>query len=331
VQAAPRQIIETAIYGAAGIAQHAELTRLLLERGADPNDEETPYHVPETRDNTVLKILLESGRLNAQSLSCILLRKADWHDLDGLKLALEHGADPKPVSRWGTSPLQHAIQRDDDLDMIIALLDGGADPSLASVHDGSTAITTAVHRARGDVLLQFLHRGIPLGLSGVDRLTAACAMDDHDTIATLLGEEPALRAKLAAQSGTLLAQFSGVGNVRGVRNLLDCGVGVAALYNGDPYFDIAKNSTALHVAAWRAHHDVVKELISRGAPVDALDGKGRTPMMLAVKACVDSYWMENREPDSVRALLDAGASSAGITLPCGYDKVDTLLQPSSER
>ncbi len=41
----PRPVVEAAIYGAAGIAQHAELTRLLLERGADPNDEETPYHV----------------------------------------------------------------------------------------------------------------------------------------------------------------------------------------------------------------------------------------------------------------------------------------------
>jgi len=31
---------ETALYGAAGVAHHAALTRLLLERGADPNDGE---------------------------------------------------------------------------------------------------------------------------------------------------------------------------------------------------------------------------------------------------------------------------------------------------
>ena len=42
---------ETALYGAAGVAHHAELTRLLLERGADPNDNETFYHTPETYDN----------------------------------------------------------------------------------------------------------------------------------------------------------------------------------------------------------------------------------------------------------------------------------------
>src|SRR5258706_7230246 len=31
---------ESVLYGAAGVAHHPELTRLLLERGADPNDEE---------------------------------------------------------------------------------------------------------------------------------------------------------------------------------------------------------------------------------------------------------------------------------------------------
>jgi len=57
----PKPEWESALYGAAGIAHHAELTRLLVERGADPNDEETPYHAPETYDNAALKILVESG------------------------------------------------------------------------------------------------------------------------------------------------------------------------------------------------------------------------------------------------------------------------------
>src|SRR5437867_9275783 len=75
---------ESALYGAAGIAHHAELTRLLLERGANPNDEETPYHAPETYDNAALKILVESGKLTDKSLGTILLRKTDWHDFEGI-------------------------------------------------------------------------------------------------------------------------------------------------------------------------------------------------------------------------------------------------------
>ncbi|MCU1219622.1 MAG: hypothetical protein JWN42_819, partial [Candidatus Angelobacter sp.] len=83
---------ETALCGSAGVAHHAELTRLLLARGADPNEEETPYHSPEGYDNGAVRALVESGKLNAENLTTMLLRKADMHDYDGMKYLLEHGA-----------------------------------------------------------------------------------------------------------------------------------------------------------------------------------------------------------------------------------------------
>ena len=95
---------ESALYGAAGVAHHAGLTRLLLERGADPNDDEVPYHAPETHDNDALKVLVESGRLTADSLATMLLRKADWHDYDGLEYLLEHGADPNRMTPVASRP-----------------------------------------------------------------------------------------------------------------------------------------------------------------------------------------------------------------------------------
>lgn len=82
---------------------------------------------------------------------------------------------------------------------------------------------------------------------------------------------------------------------------------------------------AIQIAAWRAHPATVRLLIDRGSPIDLPDGNGRTPLALAVRACVDSYWTERRSPESVRALLDAGASAAGIRLPTGYAEVDALL------
>jgi hypothetical protein len=60
--------------------------------------------------------------------------------------------------------------------------------------------------------------------------------------------------------------------------------------------------------------------------VNALDGKGRTALALAVKACVNSYWTNRRSPDSVEALLEAGASTSGIAIPSGYDAIDALLE-----
>ena len=164
-------------------------------------------------------------------------------------------------------------------------------------------------------------------LTGVEALIAACARDHKQIIRSLVATEPQLKSEMIEEGGTLLAEFSGVGNVAGVRNLLDVGVSVAALYReGDGYFGIAKDSTALHVAAWRACPEVVRELIARGAPVNSTDAEGRTALQLAAKACVDSYWTERRSPDSIHALLEAGASAAAIKLPTGYEEADKLLR-----
>jgi len=69
----------------------------------------------------------------------------------------------------------------------------------------------------------------------------------------------------------------------------------------------------------------VNLLIERGAPIDVPDGKGRTPLALAVRACVDSYWAARRSPESVEALLRAGASVNSVAFPSGYAEVDELL------
>jgi ankyrin repeat protein len=319
----PHPMRESAIYGAAGVAQHAGVTRLLIERGADPNDDETPYHVPETRDNTVLRILLDSGKLNQRSLGMILLRKCDWHDAEGVRLALAHGADPNQVTMWGHTALHQAVRRDNRLEIIEALVEAGADPALEN-REGRSAILIAAHRGRADVLALFERRGTPLGLTGAAALIAACARDQPEVI---LAADSQAKSVVRAHGGTLLGQFAGVGNVAGVRHLLDLDVSADARdFHGDGYFGIAKMSTALHVAAWRAWPEVVKELLARGAPVNAIDGQGRTALQLAVKACVDSYWMERRSPDSVRALLEAGAVKDGIDLPTGYEEIDHLLR-----
>ena len=262
----PRQIIESTIYGAAGVAQHAGVTRLLLERGADPNDEETAYHVAETRNNDVLRILLESNRLNADSMTTLLLRKADWHDLEGMRLLLEKGADPNQLTRWSYSALHQSVRRDNSMQMIELLVEHGADPSLPNRSDGRSATAIAARRGRRSALALFQQRGAA-PLTGVDALIAACALNERGTIQALIAEHPDLRAQLIQQGGTLLAEFAGNGNGEGVRYLLDCGISPSALYReGDGYFGIATDSTALHVAAWRAWPEVVKELIARARP-----------------------------------------------------------------
>ncbi len=332
---------ESVIYGAAAVAQNPRLTRLLLDLGAEPNDAETPYHVAESYDLAVLHVLLESGKLTPDSMTTILLRKADIHDLEGAKLLLANGADPNRMTRWGYTALHQALRRDNDLKIIEAMLDYGADLQQKNLHTQQSAIQMAVRRGRGDVLYAIQKRTEAVNraggskaielerveIEGLDRLLAACALNDVEEYWAITKNQPEVAEQLRAEGGTFLAEFAGNGNFKGVGNLIYLGVNVAALYKqGDPYFDVAKDSTALHVAAWRARHNTVRCLIADGAPVNQRDGKGRTPLMLAVKACVDSYWTDRRTPESVDALLKAGASLKDVEYPCGYAEVDELLK-----
>ncbi|HEX4601971.1 MAG TPA: ankyrin repeat domain-containing protein [Gemmatimonadales bacterium] len=322
----PQPAFESVLYGAAGVAHHAELTRLLLARGADPNDGEVVYHSPESGDNAVVKLLVETGQLTAESLSLMLVRKHDWHDYDGVKFLLEHGADPNRKRTGCFRAMHHAIARDNALEIIALLLDHGADPTLRE--EGTSAVAMAARRGRADLLALFERRGVPIELRGVDRLIAACARNDGAAVRASADSDPTLVHQVRAQGGELLALFAGVGNSDGVGQLLELGIAVDTLYRtGDGYFDIAKDSMALHVAAWRAQHATVRFLIERGAPVDAADGQGRTPLALAVRACVDSYWSDRRSPESVAMLLGAGASPTGVAFPSGYAEVDALLRP----
>lgn len=325
---------ESVLYGAAGVAHHEELTRLLLERGADPNDGEVTYHTPEGWDNGALKALVRTGRLTDASLATILLRKADWHDYDGMKWLLEQGINPNLMTHWGKTTLHNAALSDNGLEMFELLLDHGADPTILGMRPdayrsaaGKSAVALAARRGRCDVLELFGRRGVSIQLQGADQLIAACARNDVVTIRSIAECEPQLVSELMGEGGRILALFAGNGNTEGVRQLLDLGVDVQTRFaEGDGYFGVAKNSTALHVAAWRARPTTVKLLIERGAPINEPDGDGRTPLTLAVRACVDSHWVERRSPACVAALLQAGASVQGALFPSGYAEVDELLK-----
>lgn len=317
---------ETALYGAAGVAHHGALTRLLIERGADPNDPEVVYHTPEDWDMEALRAVVETGQLTPESLALMLLRKHDWHHTDGVRYLLEHGANPNLAHRRWVTPLAHAIQRDNDLPIIALLIDHGADFAARHPELPVTPLGLAARRGRGDILQLVEQRGKSFPLAGLDALLAACATGNEDAIRGIELATSPIIDELKRDGGQILAEFAGNDNARGVELLLDLGISVdARFHGGDGYWGVAPESTALHVAAWRASHETARRLIRRGADVNASDGKGHSPLVLAIRACVDSYWTEWRQPDTVAALLAAGASVEGIPEKTGYDEVDALI------
>jgi len=292
---------ETPLYGAAGVAHHAGLTRLLLERGADPNDEEVAYHSPETDDIDALKLLVETGRLTDNSFTVMLIRKHDWHDGEGVKYLLEHGAHPNHTWGPGLSPIHQAVRRGNSLHIISMLIDHGADPLIT--FDGLTVIARAAREGRGDVLALFKQRGFSIDLQGVDKLIAAAAMGDPDQTNAIAAAEPQLKAELMTMKGALIGRFTLANNRPGVRALLELGIDVHTPYiEGDSYWGIPPNSLPIHIAAWLLHTDMVKFLLEKGAVADQPDANGQTPLMLAGKACADSYWMYRCSDEIITTL-----------------------------
>jgi hypothetical protein len=322
----PHPSWEPVLYGACGVAHHPELTRLLLERGAEPNDGETCYHSPETHDNAALQILVETGKLTEENLGMMLIRKLDWHDLEGARYLLEKGAPAAGPRDRGWAPLHHALSRANDTPFIALLLDRGADP--LALDDGITAIQRAARDGRRDVLAELQRRGISVEMTGLDGLLGALAMGDDERVAARLADEPALRDAVIARGGELLCKWCASWNWDGMRRLLDLGVPVNTPFDeGHGYHGLAPGSLAIQAAAWFLLPRAMRLLIERGADVNAaMPRRNKTPLQLYVEACTASYWTEMRSLEGVQLLVAAGADSSSIALPTGWDELDALLR-----
>ena len=280
----PEPTFESVLYGAAGVAHHAGLTRLLLARGADPNlGGEVAYHAPEGFDNEAMETVVRSGRLASSGLTTMLHRKLDWTDLRGVRRLLDHGADPNAASAWGNRALHHSLARDNALPLLEALLDYGADPSLgAPRRDGLSAAAIAARAGRADALELFRERGFAIELNGDDAFFAALSRGDRAATLAFLAAEPGIVERLESSQPGVVATLAGAGNAAAVALALDLGFPLSA--------------EALSMAVWRERTETVQLLLARGAPASA------SVLSLAERALTEmSEWTPHRS----RRIIDA--------------------------
>jgi ankyrin repeat protein len=274
--------LQVALYGAAGIAGDAGLTRMLLEAGAGPSDErdglhgnEVLYHACEHADPTCARLVLEAGP-RQDFINHDLGRALNFDNLEMIEVFCANGAQPH------AGHLHQAVWRRRPPRTVAALLDAGA-PIDAPDERGLTALQIA-------------------------------ELWGEQPVATLLRERGAAEAGVPDLPPALLDEMLILavqgGHLETMRQLLDAGARV----DGDP----ASDDDPLGQACWRGRVEIVRELVRRGAALSFRDGgsaigatlhgsrhcqnpEGGPSMALVEEIPIEPY------AEIVRILLAAGA------------------------
>jgi ankyrin repeat protein len=139
------------------------------------------------------------------------------------------------------------------------------------------------------------------------KLAMACELGDDAMVAGLIASQPDLARTLGSDDRRRLAVAAQNNDVGPVRRMLESG------WPSDVRGQ--HSATPLHWAAWHGNVDMVRELLRRNAPFDAVDEDyGGTPADWAVHASVQGWHPESGDyPGVLERLLDAGAKAPAIT------------------
>ena len=302
----------TALYRACVTDQPA-LVRLLLERGADPDDGESVYHAAELDHRDCLEELRRGGaELSARhprwgnTPLYFLAGYKTFHPscaaaTRGMHWLLEHGADPDVGSGAGDeTPLHRAAAYGREPELAAALLAHDAQVDRRR-KDGATAYTLAVSTGNEPMARFLRERGADVSaLRPVDQFLGACMAADAERARELLERNPGLVDRFdeaGRQTFVLAAEEGRVGSVRLMHEL-----GFDLAWEG-PW-----GGTPLHHAAWHGRPPVVRLLLELGASIDARDREfGSSPLGWAAHGSANCRQADDDYRAVVSTLLDAGA------------------------
>ncbi len=305
--------LRCAVAGAANPA----IARLLLDRGAMPDDHDLYLACFGDDDHQSLRLLLSHAPNVSETTA--LAAPISTGDTAGVRLLLQAGADPNrplPGDLFGDRvpaeppipPVAAAVQSGCPAGLIALLLDADGDPDAAD-QDGQSPYGIAVRQGRTDIAELLARYGARDDTTDADRFLLACRQGNQDEARRLLRASPGLPGQLGHDGHAALVDAAGHGQAEAVRLMLDAGIPLQA--RGQD------GATPLHAAAFSGSAQVVRLLLDRGADIEARDTTwDSTPLDWAVVGSGMSD-IDNPAPDwiaTIRNLIEAGASTADITL-----------------
>ncbi|MGH3625675.1 MAG: ankyrin repeat domain-containing protein [Sciscionella sp.] len=317
--------LRCAVAGAANPA----LVRLLLDRGAVPDDHDLYLACFGDDAHESLRLLLDRAPNVAETTA--LAAPISTGDIEGVRLLLAAGADPNRLppadlygGRYADDPpwpaVYAAVRSGCSVELVRLLLEHGADPD-APGPDGQVPHQLAVRQGAAELARLVRRYGAGPGATEVDLFLAACLQADRPAAERQRSRGRVHLDQLTDADRATLYRAAETGNTAAVRLMLDLGFPVEARGGDD-------GGTPLHAAAYSGGAETVRLLLDRGADIEARDSTWDSPPL--VWATVGSGERPKHNPDAdwvatVRALLGAGASTEGITL-----SPDDLKPPSPD-
>lgn len=268
--------MQTCIYGATGHGNFPAMAKLLLEAGANPNDDECMWHCPQYMYTECLDLLMEYGanpsrrseRWTNTPLYFLLGHRTNDRGyaraMRGVNWLLEHGADPNvPSYKWEENCLQLAVRLHHRPDVIESLLKQGADGHYRRA-DGVDSWQLALRSGNNEAIELLRRFGFASkDTAPLDSYLLAVMTADAETATAILAANPEISAELGKDGPDSFCDAAERGRADIVSILLEHGWNPAT---ADEW-----GTTPLHRACLRGKSDVVKLLLEVEAPLDMHD------------------------------------------------------------